>query len=84
MAELNTDNTIILYDIYDYNVVPIEVIMQINENYTACINRASDTPIKIYNKRLLELYTNKRSAYEALRELLVAKLQETLGNINEL
>ncbi|WIC41473.1 hypothetical protein MA9V1_209 [Chryseobacterium phage MA9V-1] len=84
MAELNTNDTIILYDIYDYNVVPIEVVMQINENYTACINRSTDTPIKIYNKRLLELYTSKRDALEALRELLLAKLQETLGHINEL
>lgn len=81
MTNLDKTTQTIFYDIFNYEVVRIQIISEIENGYFLALNLDTQTPIKVWNGRINELFVSELDAQTALRDLLFAKLQIVADDI---
>lgn len=76
MTGIDTTTQTIFYDIFNYEVIQIELVSRIDDTmYYLALNKTTNTPIKVWHGRLNELFKTEYDANIALRDVLMAKIQ---------
>ena len=65
---------VLLYDIYDNDVVTLKFVDYLDFQYAIFVSVEHNKPITIYRERILQLYENKIDAYNDLLSLLKSKI----------